>query len=332
VDRLHGYIRAAASAPSSHNTQPWFFRITADAIDLFADRTRGLPVNDPHDRELLISCGCALFNLRAAIAADGIGVRIRYFADDAGQDWLARVHLADDGACPPEVADLARAIPHRHTYRRKFDEKPIDPDFMLRLLRAAEDEGAWFWEVEAEGHRHALADLVAEGDRRLWDDPRWRRELAQWMHPRRSGDGLAVPSIALHAAQAIVRTFDRGDGEAAKDRELAEHSPVLAILGTDSDTPMDWLRAGQALERVLLTAARAGIQASYLNQPLQVPELRSEVSRLAEGGFAQVVLRLGYPEGSVERTPRRELDSVFEESELKESTIGANSVPGFDTF
>jgi hypothetical protein len=49
--------RKAVLAPSSHNTQPWVFRIGASEIDLFADRTRALPVNEPEDRELTIRCG-----------------------------------------------------------------------------------------------------------------------------------------------------------------------------------------------------------------------------------------------------------------------------------
>ena len=69
-------VGEAILSPSSHNTQPWRFRTSDTAIDVFADRTRALPVNDPEDRELTISCGCALFNLRAAAAAHGLGVTV----------------------------------------------------------------------------------------------------------------------------------------------------------------------------------------------------------------------------------------------------------------
>jgi nitroreductase len=56
----------AVRAPSSHNTQPWRFRVDGDTVALYADRGRALPENDPDDRELVISCGAAL---RPAIAA-----------------------------------------------------------------------------------------------------------------------------------------------------------------------------------------------------------------------------------------------------------------------
>lgn len=65
IDRM---LARAIRAPSSHNTQPWLFDCRDERIDLLADRTRALPANDPEDRELTISCGCALMTLRVAAA------------------------------------------------------------------------------------------------------------------------------------------------------------------------------------------------------------------------------------------------------------------------
>lgn len=61
-------------APSSHNTQPWRFCTSGDRVELYADRTRALPFNDPEDRELTISCGCALMNTRVAAAEAGLAM------------------------------------------------------------------------------------------------------------------------------------------------------------------------------------------------------------------------------------------------------------------
>jgi hypothetical protein len=163
-----------------------------------------------------------------------------------------------------------------------------------------------------EAQRHALARLVAEGDGEQWDNPSWRRELAAWMHPRRRGDGLTLPGLAVPVAQLVVRTFDMGDGVGAKDKQLADASPLLAVLGTQQDAERDWLRAGQALQRVLLTACELGLQASYLNQPVQVASLRPQLRSLAGDGAPQIVLRLGYPETELPAAPRRPLEDVLD--------------------
>jgi len=304
-------IHKAVRAPSSHNTQPWIFHVSESAINLYADRTRALPVNDPDDRELTISCGCALMNLRVAAAAEGLDVQIETLPNPVEPDWLARISFSvSPGAPVPEVA-LASFIKQRRTYRKRFLPRQVEAAAVNLLLDAAQREGAWLRPLTTDSTRHRAAELVAEGDAAQWANPSWRRELADWMHPRRRGDGLTVPTLAAPVARIVVRTFDMGGGVGAKDRELAEESPLLAVLGTDGDQPRDWLLAGQALQRVLLAACQNGLQASYLNQPIQVASLRSKLQDLVGAGFPQILLRLGYPAEEIPASPRRAVEDVI---------------------
>jgi nitroreductase len=304
-------LDAAVRAPSSHNTQPWLFRLEQDAVHLFADRTRALPVNDPEDRELTISCGCALLNLRVAAAAAGLRADCRLLPDADTADLLATVHLAPGSDTAGDAA-LAEEIGRRRTLRKRFDDRAVPPAVLRDLLRAVEEEGAWGVVVDGEAQRQAVASLVSEGDAMQWSSPHWRRELAQWMHPRRRGDGLALAGIAAPLAQVVVRTVDMGTGVGAKDHALTENSPLLLAIGTAGDAGEDWLRAGQALERLLLVACGHGLQAGYLNQPLQLPALRHRLQhQLAHDGFPQLLLRLGYCDEPGEASPRRPLDAVL---------------------
>ena len=79
-----------------------------------------------------------------------------------------------------------------------------------------------------------------------------------------------------------------------------------------TDAPLDWLCAGRALSRVLLAARAEGVQASFLNQPIEVPELRERVAAaVGDPGDVQLLLRLGYgPDPEPE--PRRPLADVLE--------------------
>lgn len=297
-------LAEAVLAPSSHNTQPWLFENAATGVRLHADRTRALPVNDPEDRELTISCGAALLTLRVAAAGVGLGTTVELLPDSKAPDLLAEVSFG--GPADPELALLVPAIAARRTYRKRFAAVPVPEQVQQSLLQAAGVESAILDFLASDEQRYAAAALVAEGDVEQWHDVRWRRELAAWMHPRRSGDGLTLPWLAVPVAQVVVRSFDMGDGVAAKDRELAEHSPVLAVLATGGDGPADWLRAGQALQRVLLAATGAGLQASYLNQPIQIARLRPLLAELVGGGVhPQIFLRLGIPEESLPPSRRR---------------------------
>jgi hypothetical protein len=91
------------------------------------------------------------------------------------------------------------------------------------------------------------------------------------------------------------------------------NAPLLAVLSTREDTRRDWLTAGEALGRVLLCAAAAGVTASFLNQPIQVDTLRSELRALVgDEGYPQVLLRLGYGQ-AIPPTPRRPVEDVLRE-------------------
>ncbi|MGR7920912.1 Acg family FMN-binding oxidoreductase [Zobellella denitrificans] len=302
----------AILAPSSHNTQPWRFRLSASAIDLLADRRRALPVNDPDDRELTISCGCALMNLRIAAARRELGTHTTLLPEAADPGWLARVALVPGADVPADQAALAEAIPRRHSCRHPFEPRAIPETDIPRLVAAAAAEGAWLRPLTESGARAQLVSLIAEGDTAQWADARWRRELAAWMHPRRLGDGLSVPTLAVPLTRLLVRAFNLGEGVAARNGTLAESAPLLAVLGTDEDNPRHWLLAGQALQRMLLVACRQGLQAAYLNQPIQVARLRPCLRPLTGGGHAQLLLCLGYPHTPPAASPRRPLIEVME--------------------
>lgn len=307
------WLDRAALAPSSHNTQPWRFRVGPDFVDLLVDRRRALPVADPEHRELVISCGAALLQLCVAAAHDGAGADVTLLPRAGEPDLLASVRW---NVVPPdaELAALSHAIEGRRTWRRRFASAEVSAAAQRALVAAAAAHGGWLHVVTGNADRRAVGALVAEGDAAQWRDPAWRRELAGWLHPAASGDGLTVPGLVAPLAQFVVRTFDLGRRVGAKDQGLAVGSPLLAVLGTGGDTVRDWIEAGQALARLLLVAGTLGLQASYLNQPVEVPALRAKLrERCGRPGFPQLLLRLGVPDGASAPAPRRPLHEVVEQ-------------------
>ena len=304
-------ISRAVRAPSSHNTQPRRFRIDGDGVSIHLDPQRRLPVNDPDDRELVISCGCALMNLRVAAAAAGRGYRLETRPDGDRSTFLARLTWRENEP-DAEEAGLAPGIEHRRTVRQRFTLSAVPDEDVEALVAMAATEGATLRGIDPGEMRRHVADLVAEGDALQWRDPRWRRELAGWMRPPQRGDGLAVPRVALPFARAAVTRFDLGARVGRHDRELAEQAPRLLALGTEGDTRAARLRAGQALERVLLASSQLGLQASYLNQPIQVASLRRRLQEmLGDCGRPQILLRVGYPRSHPACVARRPLEDVI---------------------
>jgi nitroreductase len=311
--RLRFLLAYAVLAPSGHNTQPWLFRLPGPAtLEIRADRSRALPVVDPDDRELTMSCGAALANLRCAASGLGEALEVAVLPDPGDRDLLARIRAL--GPCPPAVgsAPLLRAVTARRTSRQVYAPDPVPDPLRRAAIAAAERDGdAQLHWIEAPSDRHALALLIAEGDRAQMNDPAFRAELAAWMRSRHSArrDGLSaagfgMPDLLSGLAAMVLRRFDLGDGQAARDAALADGSPALAVLATSGDTPRDWMAAGEALERLLLTLTAGGLTASYLNQPIEVPWLRQRVAATVGAAMPQLLLRIGRgpkPEPSARR-------------------------------
>jgi nitroreductase len=298
----------AARAPSSHNTQPWLFRPGDGFIELHADRTRALPVNDPHDRELMISCGTAVTNLVVAAVHHHYVPTVETFPDPDDPDHVATVRLEP----APAYSDtrVAYGIHLRGTWRKPFTDRAVPEQVLAEMVAAAESEGAWVHVVTPD-ERPALVDLVARGDQIQYDAASWRRELAAWMHPRRAGDGLSVPHGPAAISRFVVSHVDLGERTARQDAEVTGSAPLVLVLGTTGDDVAAWLTAGRALQRLLLTGAVVGVQAGYSNQPCQVAELRSELEDLVGRGAPQMVLRLGYPPEQPTETSRRPVEDML---------------------
>ncbi len=306
-------LTTASRAPSLHNTQPWRFRLAPDIIEVHADPARGLEVVDPDGMELRIACGAALFNLRLALSGHGLRPIVTVLPDAARPDLVAVVRAGGRKAATPEQARLLAAIPQRRTNRHPFSDEPVSARELGPLRRAAVDEGAWLHVVADHAERLMLHRLAAEAHGRQMADPAFRAELARWTATspdRRDG----VPAAAGGPVAATPRAWVMRDFTGARDPEARpyEEEPVIAVLSSHLAGRAAEINAGQAMERVLLTATAEGLAVSFLSQAVEVPAIREQLRRLIRGTRPpQVVLRVGRGR-PVAATPRRGLAELVD--------------------
>jgi nitroreductase len=310
---LRDCLRAAVAAPSIHNTQPWRFRPRRDGVDVFADQTRRLDVIDPGGREVVISVGAALLNLRVAILARGRAPLTRIMPDPEDPDHIARVSFGPPVPISDTVRLLNQAIPRRHTNRRPFAESAVPSQVLDELVTAAEIEGGRLAVADA-GARDAVLSLVRLAERRERSEPRYWRELREWtsQSPHRR-DGVPPEAFGPWSALETVPIRDFGLIEPARQRRVAifEKEPTIAVLYSRADSRRQWVLAGQALERTLLTATVRGLATTLMTQPLEIPHLRDLLTDPESGLVPQVIVRFGYGPASAP-TPRRPLEEVVE--------------------
>lgn len=309
---LAGCLEAAVSAPSVHNTQPWLFRLHECAIDILADRSRQLTVLDPSARELVISVGAAILNLRVAILSRRRVPLLELIPSPDEPDLLGRIILGPRAPGNETARRLDRAIPLRHTNRRPFEDIPVPPEVLDDLVAAARAEHADLTILEP-AVRDDVFDLVraAESRRRL--EPRYWAELSRWTRdiPGRP-DGVPPAAFGPWPVLDSVPLRDLGLVQSVRRRRAVrfEHEPTVLVLHTAGDGPREWLDAGQALERVLLTATVRGLVTTLMTQPVEFADLRGRAQDRVGGGAPQAILRVGYGPPSVP-SRRRPLADVL---------------------
>jgi nitroreductase len=303
-------VRLATAAPSLHNSQPWLFRVGHSAIEVYADRSRRLAVLDPAGREQLISVGAALFTLRLGLRRAGYRPETELFPQPDRPHFVARVTPVVPEPASAAAEALVEAVPHRHTNRWPFAQAPVAPEALEHLRDAARREGAVLTVANASS-RAAILELGRTADRRLRARPGYREELSRWIGEPGRRDGVPPAAAGPWDALESIPVRDFVPYAPRSRRHVPfEPYPTILVLATAGDEGPDWVRAGQALQSVLLTATWQGLATTPISQPVEVPPLRRMLTDPTGGLSAQMVIRVGYGR-TIGSTPRRSVEEVL---------------------
>jgi hypothetical protein len=295
-------VGEAVWAPSVHNTQPWWFTVDSVGLSLYADPARQLTVADPFGREMLISCGAALFTARLALRAAGYVPQAQVLPDPARPLLVARLSWRPGPAPTVYERRLHALVRRRRSHRGGFAPLPVAPELLAQLEDAAGRYGAVLRVVTDEGTRFALAEVVQAAERALRLDGAHVRERSAWAAPPGSAQADGVPATAYPArAERTCPYFPspdfargRGWGHPPLSIVPGRSAGAICLLETSSNEPADWVGAGQALQCILLTCAAWGVATALHSQPFELgwggePGL----SRPGSRPCPQLLLRMG---------------------------------------
>jgi nitroreductase len=289
---------AAGFAPSIHNTQPWRWRVLPDRLQLFADRARQLTATDPGGQLMMLSCGTALHHACLALEAKGRTVDVRHLPDPTQPDLLAELVPTGSRQVTAEAMRLMQMMRTRHTDRRPLADEAIPESARAAMTRAV--AGLARLHILTAEQVIELAEAASRAQAVEADDPQIRAELAYWTSRNApAGTGLPADVLPARAPQTTIPARDFGQPGTLPIGAGHDKAAVYSLLYGDDDEPGSWLRAGEALSAVWLTATAAGVSVVPLSATIEVAATRETLRRMLSGlGYPYLVARCGIADGA----------------------------------
>jgi hypothetical protein len=309
-------LRYAILAPSGHNTQPWMFSIEDEMIRITPDYSRRLAVVDPDDRELFISLGCALENLVISARQTGYEVEPEYFPSTEPDSIVVRMRMTT--AMPDNV--LFDAIPQRQSTRNEYNKQSVPSDELKKLEESAKPNGLSARTFVDTKEIEQLIEFVKAGDKHQLSDKAFVDELIEWIRFNddelfKNRDGLSTrctgnPSVPRWLGSLFLRSSP--DAQTDTDVKNIRSSAGMVLFVSDRNDKSAWIETGRVYERFALTATLLNIKTAFMNQPIEVPEFRSQLQSSLNLGnaYPQLLFRFGYSQ-TMPRSLRRPLEQVL---------------------
>ena len=315
--QMRELVRYATLAPNGHNTQPWKFAIKQSAIEIHPDFTRHLPAVDPNERELWISLGCALENLIVSARAIGYEPEVTY---PATADFI-HIGLTTN---TPQGGAMFDAIPLRQNTRSEYDGQPIKSADLDEVQTIPLEPGVALHFVSTPADIEKVLENVNQGNLIQYADQAFVGELIHWLRFNKkealaSLDGLYLlctgnPEMPGWLGKMVV-AGTKPQGQADADAKKLRSSPGAVVVVSESEDKTAWVRTGQVYERMALKMTSLNIKSAFLNQPIEVAEVRSQFQNAMGLGTAlpQLLVRFGYAD-AMPRSIRRPVNDVLMQS------------------
>ncbi|MEA2636194.1 MAG: hypothetical protein QOH92_2961 [Chloroflexota bacterium] len=329
-------VRAAVLAANPHNSQPWRFRISPSAIDVYVDPIRNIGNMDPYRREQHIGLGCSLENLLIAAQAKGYNPQLAMLPDAGDPTLIAHVELN-----PGTASNLAlyQAIPRRHTHRAPFDtSRNLTRSTLSGLDHEVADiqQAAIVW-ITNDTAKRQVGQLIVEGAQAISADHdqsvdsfRWWRD--SWRDIQSYQDGMTIDAAGLSpvitALGKMLPPQSREQNDQAwiqqtRDNYVKTAAAFGIVVVRDATDNAQRIAGGRLYQRLHLAAVSRGLAMQPLNQiteridrerllGLNPRFTQAAADLMPEPGWQPLMsFRAGYPTVDPSPSPRRRAEAVL---------------------
>ncbi|TSC78753.1 MAG: nitroreductase [Parcubacteria group bacterium Gr01-1014_33] len=312
-DRLRFLIKFAILAPSSHNSQPWDFKIINNALFLLRNPARFLPVSDPLNRHVYIALGCAIENFSIAADYFGFPTDIEYFPDEF-PDATAKISLVPLPRQSSLHDHLIFSIPERRSNRNPYDNE-LPRNGIIDHFKKYSSHDIYVDFVSDHAKKIAIAEYLIRFREKEFENKEFRKEMAAYKKTNFTASPIGMPGFTMGfgnflslIAPFLIKYINVIRFIRTKEISLlVDHTPVFGFIGSQGDSKKEWLSVGRILEHILLEAERDGLQTSINALPFEVVELQ-QIMGISHR--PQIFFRLGYTKSIPFHSPRLRVEDI----------------------
>jgi len=318
--KIEFLLKYAILAPSTHNSQPWLFKIENNKCKVYYDPNLLIPQADPKTRDLHISIGCAVENIIIAGSYFSMNPKVNLgpFSEDK---LLAEITFTDLNNRPDSNWEsLINSIITRINARGFFEDKVIEKSILNKIQQTIKDGGYLdninIHFLENREKIQKLAVLTAEGLKMAYRNPKFRKEMSGWMNNSLSrrkqglpGFALKMPFLLSFIIPTLVRYKDIGPVLAGKNFDSINSAPLLLAITSNENNPLTWLKTGRLAERLMLEFNSKRLNTSIFVASVEMGDLYKQVQEVVgTKEIPQFLFAAGKIDSLHKFTPRHELN------------------------
>jgi nitroreductase len=284
IEGLHADIEsilaAGNQAPSGENCQPWHFVVKGETIDVHLLPERDQSYYGWGQRASYMANGAALENMRIAAPLVGYRADMAYLPSQSDPYHVATISLVRDPSATP--LDIAQHIFHRVTNRKPYFTTTPGNSEKQQLSESVSGMGVRLALVAERSDVVRLAQVGAANEEIMLSNRALHQFFFSHVNWTKKEDdekkiGFYIKTLELPGPGAaafyviqnwqimdLLRRLNFHAFVAAQNASIYAASSAIGAIIQDGDSPADYIKTGQALQRLWLTATKLG----YSMQPL----------------------------------------------------------------
>jgi len=293
-------LRYAILAPSTHNSQPWLFKIKDNSCEVYYSADLKIPNADPEERDLFISIGCAIENLIIAAkyfnVFDSIHYRLSY-----NDNLVAEIKFknldSNDLKTNLELELLLNTVINRINARGIFRDEPVSQNIIINIFKKISEEnekyeiGGFDINFLKEKEKiEKLAELTGNGIKTAYRSKEFRKEMSKWLRNNFTfkkdglpGYALKMPALISFFFPTLIRYINIGNKLADLNKRSIKSAPLVCVISAEEiERPLIWIKTGRLVERLMLEFNKEGYNTSIFVASIEMGDVYKKVQQVID--------------------------------------------------